>query len=191
MSKVSLDKHVEEFLIKRIQKGDKEGFSLIYKHYHPHIKSYFLQRKIDPRICEDLASAVFERSFRGIDNFKWQGLSLSSWLYKIARNVLIDFFRSNQRSRINSYPANDLEHLPSSGETPEEAALRQETGFFIGNLLATLPEREEKIIYLKFFEGYTNKSIAKLLRISETNVGTIIYRVVGKFRSQLRSDGYA
>lgn len=190
MSKVSLDKHVEEILIKRIQKGDKESFSIIYRHYHPHIKSYFLQRNIDAGTCEDLASAVFERSFKGIANFKWQGLSLSSWLYKIARNVLIDFFRSSQRSRIDSYPTQDLEDLPSNGETPEEVALRTETGFFIGNLLATLPKREAKIIYLKFFEGYTNKVIAKLLQISETNVGTIIYRTVGKFRSQIHSSGY-
>jgi len=55
----------------------------------------------------------------------------------------------------------------------------------VRRLLADLPEKERKIIYMKFFEGYTNKTIANLTDLSETNVGTIIHRTVGKLREKL------
>jgi len=185
MSKVSLDQDLEKKLVKKVQRGDKKSFGIIFQHYYPFIKSYFLQRGVSQPTGEDLSSTVFEKALKGIDNFKWQGLSLSSWLYKIARNLLIDYYRNNERSKSKTYPIELIENVPSTLETPEEAALKNDSNFYLVDLLSTLPEREAQIISLKFFDGYTNKSIAQMLDLTETNVSTIIYRVVGRLRNFL------
>lgn len=185
MSKISLDKDIERKLIRKIQKGDQESFTLIFRHYHPYINAYFRQRRIEDQNCEDLSSAVFEKALKGIDNFRWQGLSLSSWLYKIARNVLIDYFRDSKKTRLTTYSIEVIDNLPSTMDTPEEKALKDDTSFLLSRILGELPEREARIVYLKFFEGYTNKSIAEIVNLTETNVSTIIYRAVNKFRERL------
>ena len=185
MSKISLDKDIERNLIRKVQKGDKESFTLIFQHYHPYIKAYFRARKIENQNCEDLSSVVFEKALKGIDNFRWQGLSLSSWLYKIARNVLIDYFRDSEKTKLTTYSIEVVDNLPSAMDTPEEKALKDDTSFLLSRILSELPEREARIVYLKFFEGYTNKGISEILKLSETNVSTIVYRTVNKFRDYL------
>lgn len=185
MSRISLDKDTERNLIKKVQKGDKESFTLIFQHYQPYIKAYFRQRKIEDQNSEDLSSIVFEKALKGIDNFRWQGLSLSSWLYKIARNVLIDFFRDCEKAKLTTYSMEIVENLPSVTDTPEEKALKDDTSFILSRILSELPEREAKIVYLKFFEGYTNKSIAEILNLSETNVSTIVHRAINKLKDYL------
>ncbi len=189
MSKISLDKDTERKLIRKVQKGDKESFTLIFRHYYPYIKAYFRQRRIEEQNCEDLSSAVFEKALKGIDNFRWQGLSLSSWLYKIARNVLIDYFRDSEKAKLTTYSIEIIDNLPSSIDTPEEKALKDDTSFLLSRVLSEFPEREARIVYLKFFEGYTNKGISEILKLSETNVSTIVYRAVNKFRDYLSNRG--
>lgn len=186
MSKISLEENVEKELLNKIKKGDKESFGKIFEHYLPFIRNYFRQRWVEENNGDDLAATVFEKAMKGIDNFRWQGLSLSAWLYKIARNVLIDYFRESSRQNRRRVSLLHLsENTPAPCPNPEEEALRSDFGYVIKKLLEEMPERESKIIYLKFFEGYTNKDIAAHLGLSETNVSTIVHRVVSKLRESL------
>lgn len=179
MSKISLDKLTEEEIIKRCRKN-KEAFGVLYEHYHKHILN-FIKFKVDSvETAEDLTSVVFQKSFEGIDGFKWQGVSFSSWIYRIARNTVIDHYRSSNKYRLDTKLED--ENTRSLQKTPEESAEYLDFEDQLKDLLKTLPDKERKIIYMKFMEGYTNKTIAKLLGFSETNVGTIIYRAIGKLR---------
>jgi len=186
MSKISMDLKTEERLIRTVQKGGQRGreaFGKIYTHYKPHLEKFFAAHLGNNPVTEDLVSEVFKKALAGVDSFRWQDISLSAWLYKISRNVLIDYFRkSNQRRNIS------LEDIapPKSRETgPEENYLKTERDNLLHELLDELPERERKIIYLKFFEGQMNKSIARELDLSETNVGTIVYRSIRKLREKI------
>lgn len=188
MSKISLDPKEEENLVKRARKAHtkagKDSFGKLYQHYHPHIRRFFSKRLSDEILVEDLTSEVFEKALKSIDSFQWQGTSFSAWLYKIARNLLIDYFRQSDK-RKKTITLSDIYHLPAPNDSPEDRLIEFEMEIKLHHLLETLTERERRIVYLKFFEGYPNKLIAEILEITETNVATILYRVVRKLREEL------
>lgn len=181
-----MDLKTEERLIKTTQKGGRrrrEAFGKIYAHYKPHLEKFFLARLGNNPEMEDLVSEVFKKALAGIDSFRWQDVSLSAWLYKISKNVLVDYFRESGKRKNLS-----LENVtpPESREaSPEENYFQTERDGLLHELLDELPERERKIIYLKFFEGRTNKSIASEMSLSETNIGTIVYRSIRKIRAKI------
>mgnify|MGYP001223979479 CR=1 FL=1 len=134
--------------------------------------------------AEDLTSEVFEKALAGLGSFQWQGVPFSAWLFKIAQNTLFDSFRKEKAK-----PKVSLEELPpleGSQIGPEEAAFRGESQEIMTGILRKLPQREREIIYLKFYEGHTNRNIAKLTGLSETNVGTILYRTLRRMREDLQ-----
>lgn len=178
----------EEHLIRKAQRGGeggREAFGKIYEHYQPHLENFFRARLNHNPEVEDLVSEVFKKALAGLDSFRWQGLSLSAWLYKISKNVLTDYFR-----KINKIRTVDLDKIPplqSKGAEPEETYLQTERYELLHRLLDELSQREQKIIYLKFFEGRPNKWIAQKLNLSETNVGTIVHRSIRKLRQEMVS----
>lgn len=179
MSKISLDSKFEEDLVNKC-KTDKNAFGVLYNHYFHHILN-FIKPKVDSiETAEDICSNVFKKAFEAIDGFKWQGISFSSWLYRIARNQVIDYYRSKKEH----LPLEDA-LIPSHEKSPEELFEQSSFEEAIKNLIEELPEKERKIIYMKFFEGYTNKTISNLLNLSETNVSTIVYRAIAKLRETI------
>lgn len=186
MSKVSLDLKTEERLIKTAQKGGdkgREAFGQIYQHYQPVLARFFAAHLGGSSATEDLVSEVFKKALHGLDSFRWQDVSLSAWLYRISRNVLIDYYRESQKRR--SVDLEDIAPPVSNEAGPEQNYAQSEQADFLHQLMSEFPKREQKIIYLKFFEGWTNKSIAGELDLSETNVGTIVYRVLARLRAKL------
>jgi len=180
MSKISMDPKTERRLIEKSRKN-KEEFAPIYKHYKRHIKKFFTFRVTGSETAEELTSITFEKALKGLDNFQWQGVSFSSWLFRIARNTLIDFYRKkDKRNKTSSLEI--VYHLPSGESTPEEKVETMFAEEKLYKILKQLPPREQEIIYLKFFDGYTNKVIAQITELSETNIGTIVYRTIKKLR---------
>jgi len=182
MSVVSLDPKTEKKLVKEAKKN-KSAFDKLYDHYYPHIKRFIQNRVYDVEDGEDLTSSVFQKALIGIDSFKWQGVSFSSWLYRIAHNTLVDYYRSQEKHKKKVKIIDNLHQ--SKFNTPEQDAIEYSQTQFMKQLLETLPNREKKIIYRKFFEGNTNKQIATELNLSETNVSTIIFRVLRKLKKHL------
>lgn len=183
MSRVSLPPEEEELLIKKSQKNRKE-FAPLFTHYQPLIKRYF-QRHLRSEEGDELTAQVFAKALSGLDNFRWQGVSFSAWLYKIAHHTLVDFYRRGNKETNKNRNLEEARELPTPAKDPEELSYERETALEIEQLLKELPEREKEIIYLKFFDGYTNKIIAKLSGLSETNVSTIVYRAVNRLRQRL------
>lgn len=178
--------HEEEKLIKQakaVKAGENKPFGKLYRLYYPKVKGYFLSRTGDGKKTEDLASRVFEKALKGIDSYQWQGVPFSTWLFKIAQNTFYDSLREQRTKRKVS-----LENIPplkSEDTSLEEKAAQSESQEILEKHLFKLPKRERDIIYMKFYEGYTNRAIAELSGLSETNVGTILYRTLRKLRKQL------
>ncbi len=180
MSKISLEPDLEKKLIKDSRK-DKSNFSPLYKHYKKYIHEFFSYRVSEETSAEELTSTVFEKALKSLDNFQWQGVSFSAWLYKIARNTLIDYYRNNEkRKKITNLDR--TYDLPSKEKSPHEQIETMFEEDLLHKILNKLNTREREIIYMKFFDGYTNKLIAKITGLSETNVGTIVYRTIRKLR---------
>ena len=86
-------------IIKRAQRGDQEHFGRLYDHYTPQIYRFVFFKVGHQQEAEDLTHEIFLNAWKNIDNFTYRGHPFSSWLYQIARNRIIDYYRSVLDSR--------------------------------------------------------------------------------------------
>lgn len=180
MSSVSLDTKTEQELVQAAQQ-DSSKFGKLYEHYHPFLYRFILSKVSSKEAAEDLTSQTFEKALKNIHTFTWQGNSLSAWLYQIAKRLIIDYYRANARHSavLNEGIDATLVSDSSSLENQVETELSQD---LLQQLIEKLPEKEKKVMYLKFYNGYTNKLISEITGLSETNIGTILYRSTAKIK---------
>ena len=85
----------ESHLIDHTQHGDTDAFGPLVRKYHPRIYTHIHVRVRDPEVAKDLTQEVWLKAYRGIKSFRADA-AFSSWLYRIAENVCIDFFRQQK-----------------------------------------------------------------------------------------------
>jgi len=156
-------------------------WSAAYQELLPRVFHYFCLRTGDAAEAEDLTSATFERAWKSRMRYRQDRGGFESWLFGIARHVAISHFRRRRRAE----SAADLpEH--STWRPIEEAADRRQQFQRLAALLDRLPAREREIFALKYGARFTNRAIASSLNLSESNIGTIVHRVLGQLRDQLQ-----
>lgn len=151
----------------------------LYARELPRIYNFFRYRVGDGAIAEDLTSVTFEKAWRGRERYRRDLAKFSTWLYAIARNVATDHYR---RSRVE-VPIEEAFDAPARS-TPEDEAVRRSDFARLAALLAELPARDREVLALKYGAEKSNREIACLTGLSESNVGTIVHRAVEKIRSK-------
>ena len=127
---------------------------------------------------------MFEKALMGFSSYRSEKASFSTWLLSIARHVVVDHYRvSGKRQTI---PLKETANMSSENTSPEEEAVRREELQKLQICLAGLRQQEQEIISLKFGAELTNRQIAKMLELSESNVGTTLYRAVRKLKDSFR-----
>ena len=155
----------------------------VYREEMPRVFNYLRYRGLDRATAEDLTSATFEKAWRARDRYRRDRAAVSTWLLAIARNVAIDHFRRNRPE----VPL--VEDAARDEDTPETAALRAGQSRRLAELLRALPERERELLALKYGAEATNRAIAALTGLSESNVGTILHRTIGALRARWDEGG--
>ncbi|MFQ6020297.1 MAG: RNA polymerase sigma factor [Dehalococcoidia bacterium] len=160
-----------------------EAWREIYLRYYPKIYTYLYVRFNDKASAEDLASQVFLEAIRGIRTFTYYGIPLSSWLYRIAHNISVDFLRRRQRLK--------LEPLNEAVQTAATAANQLETVDFRTALMAALqcltPEQQQ-VIVLRFVEGMPVASTAVAMGRSRGAVKALQRRALASLRRHLNQN---
>ena len=159
------------------------GWASAYEELLPRVYHYFCLRIGDRLEAEDLTAATFERAWRDREKYRKDLGAFTNWLFGIARHVLITHYRQNQQKPI----ATERGAVGASRPLEEDAARREEFER-LASMLASLPEREREIFSLKHGAQFTNRSIAKIVGLTESNVGTILYRIVTRLREQLEDE---
>lgn len=183
MSKISLPRDKEKQLVKAAQQ-DPDKFAELYDYYFPHIRRFFAVKLNEAAVIEDLTALTFEKALRNIQKFEWKGYPFSAWLYRIAHNTLVDFYRNSNKQKYSSLE-NQVVDIPEEKAGLDEQIQKDWEAGRVNQLVFSLPSQQQQILILKFYEGYSNGQIAKELGISETNVGTIVHRLVKKLRKDL------
>jgi RNA polymerase sigma-70 factor (ECF subfamily) len=149
----------------------------VYAEQLPRVFNYFLYRVRNVAAAEDLTSQTFEKAWRSRTSYRRDVAGVATWLLAIARNVAID----HGRARREHAPLEDAEHVAVDG-TPEDEQSHSSDRARLAALVERLPERERELLALKYGAGSTNRAIAELTGLSESNVGTIIHRAVQTLR---------
>lgn len=158
--------------ISELQKED------IYRDYHSKVFGYLVSRVNDHHVAEDLTSDIFVKIYEKFDSFDQRKASLSTWIYTIARNTLIDHYRTQRV----------FEEVPetlSDGYSVEDEICSGEMLEELVKALEALDKRERDIIILRFYSGKTLKEIAAKMGISYAYIKVLQNKALEKMRKYL------
>jgi RNA polymerase sigma-70 factor (ECF subfamily) len=130
-------------------------------------------------VAEDLTSHTFEKAWRARHGYRRDLAGFGTWLLGIARNVGIDHLRS----RRDHGELDDAAEAAVDGTPEDEGALASDLAR-LALLVKDLSEREQELLALKYGAEATNRAIARITGLSESNVGTILHRVVERLRRE-------
>jgi RNA polymerase sigma factor (sigma-70 family) len=159
-----------------------ELFGRLYEQYLPRIFRYVNYRVGDRTTAEDLTSDIFNKALTSFTKYESRKATFSTWIFSIARNTLIDYYR--RRSREQQIQQEAQPDLLVSSTSPEEEASCSEEIRKLQDCLSRLNPNEQELISLKFSGEMTNREISQVTGLSESNVGTILCRAVRKLRDE-------
>lgn len=174
---MALEHAVPGRLVRWISAAEPDWDS-IYAEQLPRVYNFFRYRLGDRPEVEDLTSLTFEKAWRARHRYRRDIAGFTTWLLTIARNVATDHFRSARRL----VPLEDAAGH-TTGVTPEDEAVRRSDADRLGALMAALPDRDRELLSLKYGAGMTNRAIARITGLTESNVGTILHRSVEALRT--------
>jgi RNA polymerase sigma-70 factor, ECF subfamily len=178
-------------LVARAQDGDPNAFGEIYDRYSETVYRYIYFRVNNAQLAEDLASETFLRALRRISSFSWQGRAFGAWLVTIARNLVVDHFKSG-RYRLEIVKPDVLgtdspETDPAT--SPETAALEKLTNATLLTAVKKLNPDQQECIVLRFLQGFTVAETARTMGKNEGAVKALQYRAV-RTLARLLPDGF-
>ena len=143
----------------------------LYLRYRDKILSYIRARVENEQDAEDLCSTVFMKAWANLPDYDGQRSSVSTWLFSIARNVVIDFYRARR-------PTAELdETVPAPERDVELEALAE--------ALEALSERERDVIVLHYYHGLTLKEVAVHMRLAYSTVKLCHNRTLERLQQML------
>ena len=154
-----------------------ERFSELYERTFPRVYAYVASLLRDRSAAEDVTAQAFERAYRKRRSYRPGRGSVEAWLFGIARNAALDELRRRKRRAVLEVDPEDT--TAPAPDDHAELALRREA---VRVALASLDGQERDLIALKFAGGLSNGEIARVLRMSESNVGTRLHRTITKLR---------
>jgi RNA polymerase sigma-70 factor (ECF subfamily) len=149
----------------------------VYTEQLPRVYNFFRYRFGNETLAEDLTSRTFEKAWVARQRYRRDLAGFATWLLRIAQNVAIDHLRAHRQH----LPIEAAADVAAAG-TPEDENARFSDIARLVQLVERLPEREQELIALKYGAEATNRAIAELTGLSESNVGTILHRVVTALR---------
>jgi RNA polymerase sigma factor (sigma-70 family) len=168
----------------RPDQGRQEAFATFYEEYMPKVYKYIGYRIASTQAAEDLTSAVFEKALVKFESYRQEKAAFSTWIFAIARNTVIDYFRLLKKE--DSLDGEGMPDVPDRAALPAEAAEQSDEIRRLHYCVDKLSSPEKDIISLKFGAELSNRDIARHIRLSETNIGVIVFRTVRKLRDCFR-----
>ncbi|MFA5386093.1 MAG: sigma-70 family RNA polymerase sigma factor [Candidatus Paceibacterota bacterium] len=171
----------EQNIIEKAIHGDEKAFGLLYSHYQPQIYRFIYIKLSKREEAEDLTHQVFLKAWQSIERFTYQKLPLSSWLYRIARNQVIDVYRT-QKIEL------DIEEVPeiaSEDKKVEDKIDLDEEVKKIRTAIRQLNPDQQDVIIMRYIEELSPQEIALALKKTPTAVRIIQHRALKSLRNIL------
>ncbi len=173
-----------EKLVQLAQKGREEAFSKLFNYFYPKISRYILFR-VNDEDAEDLIAEVFLKVVDKIKKYhKTPKGTFSAWIFRIAHNVVIDFYRKQKEhfQLVNPETGEIQFDIPDKELNPEESVLQAEEHQKIREILRKLPDPHREVLELKFLEEFSNSEISEIIGKSEGNIRVIQLRALRELR---------
>jgi len=172
----------EAQLIDEAKSGDSQAFAKLYDAYVERVSRYIYFRVSEAIDTEDLVSQVFLKAWENLDRYKIGTSPFIAWLYTIARNLVIDHYRTKK----DSLPLEEAIALPSDMEMPDEEAQTRFDLQAMRDALQFLTSDQQQALILKYIAGLPNDSIAKIMNKQEGTVRGLQMRALQTLSKYMR-----
>lgn len=183
----------EKDLISRAKK-DPQAFGEIFDMYHDNIFGYVMRRVGNIQITQDVVSETFFKALDRLWQFNWRGISISSWLFRIANNEINQHFRKkdNKAYSLDEFMEENGFDIESDVNILEEVIeqekelMRAEEWRKARVEIENLPKKYQEVITLRYFEDKKIKEIAEILNKKEGTIKSLLSRGISKLNDSMQ-----
>ena len=170
----------EKRWIRKAIGGESSAFGSLYDKYQPKIYRFILFKVSHREEAEDLTHKVFLSALENIHKFKDQGFPFSSWLFRIARNKVIDYYRTKK-------DISPLENAPdiTSSEDNVELISKKLNLERIYISLQKLTDEQKEVVILRFVEGLSHKEVAQILDKKTGAIRVLQHRAISEIKKMI------
>lgn len=168
-----------ESLARKCQQGNLEHFGLLFDAFHQKIYRFVYFRTHHKETAEDITSQIFTKALERITTFNPSKGGFATWLYQIARNSIIDFYRSRKETE----NIDDAWDIADNTSIERDVDTRQQLEK-VRSYLQTLPAQQRDIVLMRVWDDLSHKEIASVLGISEASVKMTFSRVLAKLHKE-------
>ncbi len=186
--------HMEDSdIMLALRAGDMAGFDHLIAKYRKPIINFMYRMVHNQAVAEELAQEVFLRVYRSRETYRAEA-RFSTWLYRIATNLGVNYARDNRHERAASTIYLD-ETDSETGTTPdvadstpgaESTMLRRERLNAIRQHVLALPERQRSAVLMHKYEGMDYRQIGDVLKLSESATKSLLFRAYQTLREKLK-----
>ncbi len=176
----------EASLVQRAQKQDHQAFTQLYEAYFDKIYRYVSFRVRNDMEAEDMTQQVFMKVLNSISSYKSQGVPFSSWVYRIAHNLVVDFMRQqNKKATV------DIEGLQliSPAEDTQSVLEKQADVAAVKEASRQLTASQQEVLSLRFAGELSISECAKIMGKSEGAIKALQHSAVQALRKALVVNG--
>lgn len=170
-------------LVKRAQGGDVSAVGELYDHHHESVFRYVRSRVCDQGLAEDLTDEIFTRMVAGLPGYRLRGSPFRAWLYRIARNLVVDHYRKE-----GGCPSVPLYHAENKSETESNPASVIEHKLALEKVqhaLNGLDPAQQEVVVLRFLLGLSLREVAQTLGKTVAAVKSLQHRGLKALRIAL------
>jgi RNA polymerase sigma-70 factor (ECF subfamily) len=171
----------EESLVRRAQQKDQRAFTELYEAYFDKIYRYVTIKIGDKTEAEDMTQQVFLKALESISSFKWKGTPFSAWLYRIAHNQVVDYYR-RQGKRPDTLKD---DAVVVSDSNPQQIAERNLDMEQVMSATRKLTDAQREVISLKFSGGLSTIEVANIMGKSQGAVKALQHSAIIALRKTL------
>ncbi len=177
----------DAYLVKQAQVGVADAFGVLYERYAPTIFRFLFAQLPNRVDAEDLTSEVFLRAWRSLPRYRERGFPFSAYLFRIARNVLIDHYRRSRHEEVLS--TDDLNGLADDRVSSSKLVATKFEHQDLYKNLGELRENYRTVLVLRFLNELSPKETAQVMRRSEGAVRVLQHRALAALRKVIEKSG--
>lgn len=177
----------DEVALINAAKTDPDSFGLLYERYVDRIYNYIYYRVSSTGDAEDLTARVFFKALKSIDSYRHMGLPFSSWLYRIAHNLVANYHRDRSKTEEISIESLAILETDRMAYPEEFVADQQETAFLL-KLVNDLSPQKKDLIILKFVDRLSNEEIGRIFGKTEGAVKSLYHRTLVELKERAKQN---
>lgn len=178
-------KFSDQFLIASSIAGDEQAFGRLYDKYVDEIYRFVVMRVRSSQEAQDVVGEVFLKTWQYLSSQKSHIEDFRALLYRIARNVVIDYYRASKKEHTSFFGEGQLENIVDTGSDLEAKLMHKDDLRVVYTVLTRLSEEHREVITLRYAQDLSIKEIAKIQGKTNGAVRVALHRAIKRLKALL------